>query len=112
MTTFDDREKAFEKKYVLDEETRFKASVRRNRLLGLWAAEKLGLIGADAEDYAKAVVKADFELPGDEDIVRKLRTDFAAKNIDLSEHQIKRHLSEFMAEAMKQMEAESKKGIL
>ena len=112
MTTFDDREKAFEKKFVLDEETRFKATVRRNRLLGLWAAEKLGLSGSDAEDYAKAVIKADFEVPGDEDILRKLRTDFAAKNVDLSEHQIKHTISEFMAKAMQQLEAESKKGVL
>jgi hypothetical protein len=112
MTTFNEREKAFEKKYVLDEETRFKAHVRRNRLLGLWAAAKLGHTGAAAEDYAKAVIKADFEVPGDEDIVRKLRTDFAAQNIDMSEHQIKRHMSEFMAEAMQQLEAESEKGVL
>jgi hypothetical protein len=112
MTTFDEREKAFEKKYALDQEARFKATVRRNRLLGLWAAAKLGLSGADADDYAKAVIKADFELPGDEDILRKLRADFAAKNVDLSEHQIKRALSEFMAEALKQIEAESKKGVL
>jgi hypothetical protein len=112
MTTFDEREKAFEKKYALDQETRFKATVRRNRNLGLWAAEKLGLSGADADDYAKTVIKADFELPGDEDILRKLRADFAARNVDVSEHQIKRSMSEFLAEAIKQIEAETKKGVL
>ena len=106
MTTFDEREKAFEKKFAHDEELRFKASVRRNKLFGLWAAEKLGLSGAEAEEYAKAVIKSDFAEPGDEDVLRKVRADFAAKNVDVSEHQLQRSLTEKMAEAVQQLEAE------
>src|SRR6516164_4407438 len=76
MTTFDKREEGFEKKFAHDEELRFKATARRNKLIGLWAAEKLGLTGADAENYAKSVVIADFEEQGDHDVVRKIRRDF------------------------------------
>ena len=75
-TTFDKREEGFEKQFAHDEELRFKATARRNKLLGLWAAEKLGLTGAEAEAYAKAVVMADFEEPGDHDVLRKSRKDF------------------------------------
>ena len=78
MTTFDKREEGFEKKFALDEELQFKANARRNKLLGLWAAEKLGLHGADAEAYAKSVVMADFAETGDEDVFRKIRDDFNA----------------------------------
>lgn len=109
MTTFDEREKAFERKFAHDEELRFKATVRRNRLFGHWVAEKLGLSGGEAEAYAKSVVKADFEEPGDEDILRKVRADFAAKGVDQSEHQIQRTLNEMMVEAATQIEAESGK---
>lgn len=109
MTTFDEREKAFERKFAHDEELRFKATVRRNRLFGRWAAEKLGLSGDEAEAYVKTVVKADFEEPGDEDILRKVNADFAAKGVDQSEHQIERTLSEMMIEAARQIEAESGK---
>ena len=79
MTTFDKREEGFEKQFVHDEELKFKASARRNRLLGLWAAEKLGLSGVQAEAYAKEVVMADFEEPGDHDVFRKIRSDFAPR---------------------------------
>ena len=76
MTTFDDREKAFEAKYALDQEQEFKAVARRNKLLGLWAAEKMGLNADRAEEYGRAIVKADFEQPGEEDVVRKIAGDF------------------------------------
>lgn len=75
MTTFDKREEGFEKKFALDEELMFKAAARRNKLLGLWAAEKLGLSGADAEAYAKSVVMADFQEAGDDDVFRKIKAD-------------------------------------
>ena len=73
MTTFDKREEGFEKKFAIDEELKFKANARRNRLLGLWAADKLGLSGAEADAYAKEVVVADFEEAGDDDVFRKIR---------------------------------------
>jgi len=104
MTTFDNRENAFENKFARDEELRFKATARRNRLLGQWAAAKLGLSGAAADEYAQAVVKADFDEPGDEDVVRKLVADFAAAGLDLSEHQIRREMNELMATAVTQIE--------
>ena len=72
MTTFDDREKGFESKYALDQDQEFKAVARRNRLLGLWAAEKMGLNADRAEEYGRAIVKADFEQPGEEDVYRKI----------------------------------------
>jgi hypothetical protein len=106
MTTFDEREKAFEKRFALDEELRFKATVRRNKLLGLWAAEKLGLSGADADAYAKDVIRADFQKPGDEDLVAKLREDFDAKSVAQSDDQIRAALLETMATAIQQIEAE------
>jgi hypothetical protein len=109
MTTFDEREKGYERKFAHDEELRFKSTVRRNRLFGRWAAEKLGLSGDEAEAYAKSVVKADFEEPGDDDILRKVKADFAAKGVDQSDHQIARTLSEMMVEAATQIEAESGK---
>ena len=91
MTTFDKREEGFEKQFVRDEELRFKATARRNKVLGLWAAEKLGLSGAQAEDYAKEVVLADFEEPGDQDVFRKIRKDFDAKGVNQSDHQNSAH---------------------
>lgn len=106
MTTFDEREKAFEKKFAHDEELRFRATARRNRLFGLWAAEKLGLSGDEADEYAKSVVRADFEEAGDEDVLRKVRGDLEAKNVDLSEHRLERTLGDMMAEAVKQIESE------
>lgn len=105
MTTFDKREEGFEKKFALDEELRFKAGARRNKLLGLWAAEKMGLSGAEAETYAKAVVAADFEEAGDEDVFRKIRKDFDAKGVDQSDHQIRRTMDELMAKAVEQLRA-------
>lgn len=83
MTTFDDRKDAFENKFAHDEELRFRATARRNKLLGLWAAEKLGKAGAEAESYAQAVVMADFDEPGDEDVFRKVRGDLDASVSDI-----------------------------
>ena len=100
MTTFDKREEGFEKKFAHDEELKFKASARRNKILGLWAAEKLGLSGAQAEAYAKEVVLADFEEPGDDDVLRKIRRDFDAKGINQSDQQIRRTMDELMAKAV------------
>ena len=107
MTTFDDRKKGYESKFAHDQELEFKSMARRNKLLGLWAAEKLGLDGSAAEDYAKEVVKADFEEPGDEDVFRKVRGDFDAKGVDQSDHQIRRTMDELMATAVQQIENES-----
>jgi hypothetical protein len=105
MTTFDKREEGFERKFALDEEQRFRAVARRNKLLGLWAAEKLGLSGAEADAYAKAVVAADIEEAGDADVIRKILTDFKAKGVDQSEHQIQRTMDECMATAAAQIKA-------
>jgi hypothetical protein len=106
MTTFDKREESFEKKFAHDEELRFKATARRNKLLGLWAAEKLGLSGADAESYAKEVVASDFEEAGDDDVVRKVLKDFTAKNVGQSEHQVRRTMDELMSEAIQQIKSQ------
>ncbi len=108
MTTFEEREKGFERKFVHDEELKFKATARRNKLLGLWAAEKLGLAGDAAQSYAREVIKADLAEPGDEDVFRKLRTDFDAKGVAESDHQIRRMMSEMMSQAVAQIEAEGK----
>ena len=105
MTTFDKREEGFEKKFAHDEELRFKATARRNKLLGLWAAEKLGLSGDEANAYAKEVVMSDFEESGDNDVFRKLRTDFDAKGVNQSDHQIRRSMDELMAQAIEQIKS-------
>jgi hypothetical protein len=105
MTTFDNREKDFEKKFAHDEELRFKATARRNKLLGIWAAEKLGLSGPAADAYAKAVVMADFEEAGENDVFRKLRQDFDAKGVAQSDHQIRRTMDELMEQAIEQIKA-------
>ena len=107
MSTFDRRRDGFEKKFALDEEQKFKALVRRNKLLGLWAAEKLGLTGTEAAEYARDVIKADFSEPGEEDVFRKISDDFAAKGVDQSEHQIRRTMEELMVTAAEQIQSES-----
>ena len=104
MTTFDKREEAFEKKFAHDEALQFKAGARRNKLLGLWAAEKLGMSGDKAADYAKSVVEADFQEAGDEDVFRKIRGDFDAAKVEQSDHQIRRAMDELMAEAIEQVQ--------
>ena len=103
MTTFDKREEGFEKKFAHDEELKFKAGARRNKLLGLWAAGKLGLIGAQAEAYAKEVVVADFEEVGDQDVFRKIRKDFDAKTVAVSDQEIRRAMDDLMAQAIEQI---------
>ena len=95
-----DREEGFERKFAFDEELRFKATARRNKLLGLWAAEKLGKSGEDAEAYAKSVVIADFEEAGDEDVFRKVRKDFDDAGVAQSDHQIRRTMEELLAQAI------------
>jgi hypothetical protein len=105
VTTFDKRQDAYEAKFARDQELRFKAEARRNKLLGLWAAEKLGKTGEAAQEYARAVVAADFEEAGDEDVFRKIRRDFDAEGVDQSDHQIRRTMTELMATAVEQIEA-------
>lgn len=105
MTTFDKREEGFEKRFALDEEQRFKALARRNKKLGLWAAEKLGLSGDEATAYAKDVVIADLEEAGDDDVIRKLLADFGAKGVSVSEHQIRRTMDELYAVAAQEVKA-------
>jgi hypothetical protein len=104
MASMKDREDGFERKFAFDEELRFKATARRNKLLGLWAAEKMGKSGADAETYAKDVVKSDFEEAGDDDVFRKVRKDFDAGGIDQSDHQIRKMMEELMATAIQQVQ--------
>lgn len=106
MSGLDDRENAFENKFAHDQEIEFKAIARRNKLLGLWAAEQMGLDGDAAEAYAKEVVIADFEEAGDEDVFRKVRGDFDAKCIDLTDHNIRKHMEDLLIEARKQITSE------
>ena len=101
MTTFDEREKAFEKKYEHDQDLKFKVTARKNKLLGLWAAGVLGKSGADAEAYAKDVVMADLEKPGDSDVIEKLVKDLAAAGKPTEEHTIRKQ-AERLAEAAKE----------
>ncbi len=103
MTTFDKREEGFEKKFAHDEELRFKAMARRNKLLGLWAAGLLGKSGPDADAYAKEVVVADFEESGDDDVLRKVAKDLADKGV--TEQQIRAQMSELLAQAVAQIQA-------
>ena len=105
MTTFDNREEAFERQFAHNEELRFKAEARRNKLLGLWAAEKLGKSGSDADVYAKEVVAADFEEAGDADVLRKVLGDLTAKGVAVSEAEIRAKMSELLAEAVAQVKA-------
>src|SRR5215467_11110905 len=104
-TTFDKREEGFEKQFAHDEELKFKATARGNRLLGQWAAEKLGLTGEAADAYAKAVVMSDFEEPGDHDIFRKIRTDFDTKGVKETDDQIRRAMNEMTARAVAEIKA-------
>lgn len=103
MTTFDDRKESFERKFAHDEELRFKAMARRNKLLGLWAAEKLGKSGAEAQDYAKAVVLADFEEAGDGDVLRKVRGDLEGAGISLTDAQLRVTMEDLMVRAIEEI---------
>jgi hypothetical protein len=106
MTTFDKREEGFEKKFAHDEELLFKANARRNKLLGMWAAEKLGLTGAEAEAYAKSVVVADFDEAGDGDVFRKVRADLDAKGKnDVTDQALRQAMNELLARAVEEIKA-------
>ena len=105
MTTFEKREEGFEKQFAHDEDLRFKATARRNKMLGKWAAERQGLSGADAEAYAKEVVLADFEESGEEDVFRKIRADFDSKGVKLTDEDIRRQMQELLAKAVAEVKA-------
>jgi hypothetical protein len=103
MSNMKDRQEGFERKFALDEEQKFRAVARRNKLLGLWAAEKLGKTGEAADAYAKEVINSDFEEAGDHDVFRKIRKDFDAAGVAQSDHQIRRTMEELMATAAEQV---------
>ena len=104
MNNMKDREEGFERKFAFDEELKFKAMARRNKLLGLWAAEKLGKTGADAEAYAREVVVADFQEAGDDDVLRKVRADLEAAGVKQDEQEIRRAMTELLATAVDQVQ--------
>lgn len=105
MTTFDEREKGYEKKFALDQDLKFRAESRRNKMLAEWAAEKLGISGEALEDYIKAVRKADLAEKGDEDVLRKVKQDFADKGVAVDDAEIRAKLGEFLAKAVTDIEA-------
>ena len=105
MTTFDKREDGFEKKFALDEEQKFKAEARRNKLLGLWVAEQIGISGDAAAAYAKEVVAADFEEAGDRDVVHKVMADLGARGVAITPAQLRVKMDELMAQAVMQVKA-------
>jgi len=107
MNTFDDRESGFETEFAVDQNLEFKAAARRNKLLGLWAAELMSKSEAEAQDYAKDVIVADFEEAGDDDVFRKLRADLDAANVEQSDHQIRRKMEELLELAREQVRSES-----
>ena len=107
MTQFDQREKAFEAKFQKDQELQFRVTARRNKLLGLWVAQQLGLEGGDAEAYAKEVVASDFDEPGDDDVLRKVMQDIEAKNVTLTERSVRTEMVRLMDQAKSEMAAES-----
>jgi hypothetical protein len=103
MPSFEDREKAYENKFAHDQELEFKAVARRNKLLGVWAAELMGMDEAQSLDYAKEVVKADFEEAGHEDVFRKIRGDFDARGVEQSDHQIRHKMEQLLEDARRQV---------
>lgn len=105
MSTFDKREESFEKRFAHDEELQFRAEARRNKLLGLWAAEKLGKSGAEAQSYADALVAAEVTPNADEAVVTKILSDFKSAGVDQSEHQIRRTMDEFLAQAKSEVKS-------
>ena len=100
MTTFDNREAAFENKFAHDQDMAFRVTARRNKLLGQWAAARMALTEAETDAYAKSVVQADFEEAGDEDVFRKIRTDFDSASVSQSDHQIRRTMDELLVKAI------------
>jgi hypothetical protein len=105
MTTFNDREKGFENKFALDQDLKFRAESRRNKMLAEWAGAKLGITGAELEDYIKAVRKADLAEKGDDDVLRKVAQDFAAKGVAVDDAEIRRTMDELLAKAVTEIEA-------
>jgi hypothetical protein len=105
MTTFDQRERAFERKFAQDEELRFRANARRNRFIGLWAAKKLGLRGPEAESYAKILVTTDVDKPGSDSVLEKVGTDLKNKGIAESSDEIRRLMEEFTVQAVAEIQA-------
>lgn len=103
MTTFDDREQAFENEFAHDEEMAFRVTARRNKLTGIWAAGRMGLTAEETDSYAKGVVQADFEEAGDEDVVRKLLGDLTAAGVDTSDEEVRKALADFTVEARRQL---------
>ncbi|MGK6321067.1 DUF1476 domain-containing protein [Sphingomonas sp. DT-204] len=103
MTDFEDRKRAFETKFARDEEMVFRITARRNRLVGQWAAAKMGLTPEETDAYAKAVVQADFEEAGDEDVIRKLVGDLTAASVDTDEAEVRRALEEALVDARRQL---------
>ncbi|MEY3905760.1 MAG: hypothetical protein RIR59_583 [Pseudomonadota bacterium] len=103
MTTFDDRETAFENKFAHDQDMAFRITARRNKLVGQWAAEKMGLTAAETDAYAKSVVQADFEEAGDEDVIRKLLGDLIAAGVETSDEEVRKALSDQAVEARRQL---------
>ena len=108
MTSFEERERSFEKKFALDEELKFRAAARRNRLLAQWAAAKLGLSGADVDEYVKAVRKADLVEKGDEDVFRKVKKDLDDKGVGISEGELRKTMADLLTTAVRSIEAEAK----
>jgi hypothetical protein len=108
MTTFDEREKSFEKRFALDQELKFRSEQRRNKLLGEWAAAKLGLAGQGVDDYVKALRRADLATKGDEDVFEKVRKDFDAKGVTVSDAELRKAMVDCLAQAVSQIEAEGK----
>lgn len=106
MSGIDDREQAFERKFAQDQELQFKVQARRNKLLGLWAAEKLGKTGDDIDHYAKSVVISDFAEPGDDDVLRKVLVDFEDADISIDRVQLRHEMDKLMREAMNQLMSE------
>ncbi len=108
MTTFDDREKAFEKKFAHDQDLKFRAEARRNKLLAEWAAGKLGIMGAALADYVRSVLKADLLEKGDEDVFRKIRKDFDEAGVALPDAELRTVMGELLAKAVADIEAAKK----
>lgn len=109
MASFGDREKSFEEKFKHDKELQFKVTARRNKLLGLWAAEQMGISGAEAEVYAKDVVMSDFEKPGDDDVVQKVLRDLHARGIEMQEPRLRKEMTSLLDTARRQIMADETK---
>ena len=105
MTIFDEREQGFEKKFAHDQDLKFRAEARRNKMLAEWAGSKLGIMGAALQDYARALVKAELEGAGDEEVFRKLHNDFAAGGVKISDTEIRTQMSHLLAQAVSEIEA-------